>query len=57
MISNLNIILPEIFLLSSDYGIGQSSVREIDQYGIRFATELSMIRMYRFLLSNILNLL
>ena len=30
--------------LSSDYGIGQSSVREIDQFGIRYATELSMIR-------------
>tara|TARA_B100000161_G_C33386331_1_gene340116 strand:+ start:62 stop:643 length:582 start_codon:yes stop_codon:yes gene_type:complete len=38
------LLLPKIFLFSSDYGIGQSSVREIDQYGIRFATELSMIR-------------
>ena len=33
-----------IISLSSDYGIGQSSVREIDKLGIRFATELSMIR-------------
>ena len=34
----------KIVLLSSDYGIGQSSVREIDKFGIRMATELSMIR-------------
>ena len=34
----------KIISLSSDYAIGQSSVREIDQFGIRFATELSMIR-------------
>jgi len=38
------LLLPKILLLSSDYGIGQSSVREIDKLGIRFATELSMIR-------------
>ena len=38
------LLLPEILLLSSDYGIGQSSVREIDRLGIRVATELSMIR-------------
>ena len=38
------LILPKILLLSSDYGIGQSSAREIDNLGIRFATELSMIR-------------
>jgi len=38
------LLLPKILLLSSDYGIGQSSVREIDKFGIRFATELSMIR-------------
>ena len=38
------LLLPEILLLSSDYGIGQSSVREIDKFGIRVATELSMIR-------------
>ena len=37
-------LLPKILLLSSDYGIGQSSAREIDQLGIRVATELSMIR-------------
>ena len=37
-------LLPKILLLSSDYGIGQSSSREIDQLGIRVATELSMIR-------------
>ena len=38
------LLLPDILLLSSDYGIGQSSVREIDKFGIRVATELSMIR-------------
>ena len=37
-------LFPKILLLSSDYGIGQSSAREIDKHGIRFATELSMIR-------------
>ena len=37
-------LLPKILLLASDYGIGQSSVREIDKLGIRVATELSMIR-------------
>ena len=37
-------LLPKILLLSSDYGIGQSSAREIDKFGIRVATELSMIR-------------
>ena len=37
-------LLQKILLLSSDYGIGQSSVREIDKLGIRLATELSMIR-------------
>ena len=38
------LLLPKILLLSSDYGIGQSSAREIDKFGIRFATELSMMR-------------
>ena len=38
------LLLPNILLLSSDYGIGQSSAREIDKLGIRVATELSMIR-------------
>ena len=38
------LLLPKIILLSSDYGIGQSSAREIDRLGIRVATELSMIR-------------
>ena len=38
------LLLPKILELSSDYGIGQSSAREIDKHGIRFATELSMIR-------------
>ena len=38
------LLLPKILLLSSDYGIGQSSAREIDKHGIRVATELSMIR-------------
>ena len=37
-------LLPKILLFSSDYGIGQSSKREIDKFGIRIATELSMIR-------------
>ena len=39
-----NFLLPKILLLSSDYGIGQSSAKEIDKLGIRVATELSMIR-------------
>ena len=38
------LLLTKILLLSLDYGIGQSSVREIDKFGIRVATELSMIR-------------
>ncbi len=38
------LLLPKILLLSSDYGIGQSSAREIDKLGIRIATELSIIR-------------
>ncbi len=38
------LLLPEILKLSSEYGIGQSSAREIDKLGIRVATELSMIR-------------
>ena len=37
-------LLPKIISLSSDYGLGQSSIREIDIFGIRYATELSMIR-------------
>tara|TARA_B100000212_G_scaffold164206_1_gene123501 strand:+ start:265 stop:846 length:582 start_codon:yes stop_codon:yes gene_type:complete len=39
-----NSLFPKILELSSDWGIGQSSVSEIDKYGIRHATELSMIR-------------
>jgi len=38
------LLFPKILLLTSDYGIGQSSVREIDKFGIRVATELSMLR-------------
>ena len=38
------LLLPKILLLSSDYGIGQSSAGEIDKFGIRVATEISMIR-------------
>ena len=38
------LLLPKILLLASDYGIGQSSAREIHKFGIRVATELSMIR-------------
>ena len=37
-------LLTKIIALSSDYSLGQSSVREIDQFGIRYSTELSMIR-------------
>ena len=37
-------LVPHIIKLSSDYAIGQSSVREIDKFGIRVATELSMLR-------------
>ena len=37
-------LLPKIIALSSDYSLGQSSVTEIDKFGIRYATELSMIR-------------
>ena len=39
-----NNLFPKIIALSSDYGLGQSSVTEIDKFGIRYATELSMIR-------------
>jgi ribonuclease HII len=39
-----NFLFPKILLHSIDYGIGQSSAREIDKLGIRVATELSMIR-------------
>ena len=38
------LLLSKILLLSSDFGIGQSSSSEIDKLGIRVATELSMIR-------------
>ena len=38
------LLFPKILLLSKDYGIGQSSTREIDMLGIRVATELSMMR-------------
>ena len=37
-------IFSKIIELVSDYSLGQSSVREIDEFGIRYATELSMIR-------------
>ena len=46
------LLLPKILLLSSDYGIGQSSAREIDNLGIRVATELSMIRALKKLKNN-----
>ena len=39
-----NLLFPKILELSKDWGIGQSSAREIDKYGIRYATDLSMIR-------------
>ena len=38
------ILFSKILNFSSDYGIGQSSAREIDKLGIRVATEISMIR-------------
>ncbi len=41
------LLFPKILLLSSDYGIGQSSAKEIDKLGIRAATEISMIRALR----------
>ena len=37
-------LIKHILELSYDWGIGQSSVREIDRFGIRYATELSMMR-------------
>ncbi len=46
------LLLPEIISLSSDYSVGQSSAREIDQLGIRYATELSMIRAIKKLKDN-----
>ena len=46
------LLFPRILLLSSDYGIGQSSAREIDKLGIRVATELSMIRALKKLKKN-----
>ena len=39
-----SILMPYIFALCEEWGIGQSSVNEIDKFGIRHATELSMIR-------------
>ncbi len=45
-------LLPKIIALSSDYSLGQSSVREIDQLGIRVATELSIIRAIKKLKDN-----
>ena len=45
-------LLPKIIALSSDFSLGQSSVREIDQLGIRVATELSMIRAIKKLKDN-----
>jgi len=39
-----SILIPYIFALCEEWGIGQSSVNEIDKFGIRDATELSMIR-------------
>ena len=46
------LLFPKIIALSSDYGLGQCSVREIDQLGIRYATELSMIRAIKKLKNN-----
>ena len=47
-----NNFFPKIIALSSDYGLGQSSVREIEEFGIRYATELSMIRAIKKLKDN-----
>ena len=47
-----SILIPYIFALSEDWGIGQSSVNEIDKFGIRYATELSMIRAINKLKNN-----
>ena len=52
-----NFLLPKIVALSSNYSIGQSSVREIDHFGIRYATELSMIRAIKKLRNQPSNLL
>ena len=38
------LLFPKILELSSDYSFGQSSVREIDYFGISHSTQLSMIR-------------
>jgi len=46
------LLFPKIITLSSDYSLGQCSVREIDQLGIRYATELSMIRAIKKLKNN-----
>ena len=46
------LLLPKIIDLSTDYSLGQSSVREIDKLGIRYATELSMIRAIKKLKDN-----
>ena len=37
-------LIPHILKYSKDWGLGQGSVREIDKYGIRHATELAMLR-------------
>ena len=37
-------LLPIIHRVAADWGLGQASAREIDQAGIRAATELAMIR-------------
>mgnify|MGYP001425558018 CR=1 FL=1 len=37
-------LIPFIKDFSEDWSLGQSSVREIEKYGIRYATELSMVR-------------
>ena len=46
------LLFPKIIALSLDYSLGQSSAREIDQLGIRYATELSMIRAIKKLKNN-----
>ena len=46
------LLFPKIITLSSAYSFGQCSVREIDQLGIRYATELSMIRAIKKLKNN-----
>ena len=50
-------LFPKILAFASEWALGQSSVREIDTFGIRHATELSMIRALKKLNSQPSNLI